>query len=259
MNQFLTRLKFPFLLLLMIWVVEIYEFLYNKSFTTWGILPRKIEGLSGILTSPFIHSDFDHLISNSVPLFTLSAIMVVFYKRVAVASFVIIYLLTGSMVWLFARHSYIVGASGVVYGLASFVLFAGIFRRNVKSIVLSLVVLTVYSSFLAGIIPSDVRERVSWESHLFGSLVGIFVAYLFKNVKEADEEEKVNPWADEEEGYYFDREVFDKTKVQRAREEQLRKEAIRQQQVAERQRKIAEEMAKRNPENGGWYTTDTNL
>jgi membrane associated rhomboid family serine protease len=63
-NDFLNRLKFPFLLVLAMWVVEIYEFLYNKSFTSWGILPRKMEGLLGILTSPFVHSDFEHLMSN---------------------------------------------------------------------------------------------------------------------------------------------------------------------------------------------------
>lgn len=243
MNDFLNRLKFPFLLVIAMWAVEIYEFLYNKSFTSWGILPRKMEGLLGILTSPFVHSDFEHLMSNSIPLFTFLVIMLVFYKRVAVASFIIIYVLTGFMVWMFARYSYIVGASGVVYGLAGFVLSAGIFRKNIKSIVLSLVILTVYSSLLAGILPSDVRERVSWESHLFGFLVGIFTAYLFKNVKEEDEVEQPSPWENEEEASpYFPRDIFDKTKAQRAEEE--------------RQRRLAElERRQQNP--GGWYQSDT--
>lgn len=245
MQALFKRLKFPFLLILFLWVLEIYEWYYDKSFTTWGILPRKIGGLKGIITSPFIHSDFEHLISNSIPLFTLSAIMVFFYRRVAVASFVIIYLLTGFIVWLFARHSYIVGASGVVYGLVSFVFFAGVFRRNIKSIVLSLIVLTVYSSFFAGVLPQE--ERVSWESHLFGALVGVFTAYLFKNVKEEDEED-VPPLAQEEEDYYLPRDAFEKTKAQRAEEERLRREALLQEQLRLRQ-----------DQNGGWYQSDTSL
>jgi membrane associated rhomboid family serine protease len=239
MTKLFQLLKFPIILVVILWSLEIYERWMDISFTTWGILPRRIEGLKGIFTSPFIHSDFEHLLSNTFPLFTLSTIMVVFYKRVAVASFVIIYLLTGFIVWLFARDSYIVGASGVVYGLVSFVFFAGIFKRNIKSIVLSLLVLMVYSSFFGGILPQE--ERISWESHLFGALVGIFTAYLFKNVQEEDEQ-YVDVWQEEETAeYYFDRDIFAKTKAQRAEEERLRR--------------IAETQARRQDDD--WYQSRT--
>lgn len=229
-------MRFPILLVVVLWVVEIYEWYYGQSFTTWGIYPRRFVGLKGIFTSPFIHSDFEHLISNTVPLFTLSTIMVIFYRRVAFASFILIYILTGFMVWLFARDNYIVGASGVVYGLVTFVLFSGIFKRNAKSIVLSLIVLMVYSGFFAGILPQE--QRVSWESHLFGALVGIFVSYLFKNVREADEE-PAHVWEDEGEGdYYLPRDIFDKTKAQRAEEERLRQLELQRQREEARLRYI---------------------
>ena len=139
----------------------------------------------------------------------------VFYKRVAIPTIFIITIFTGFTVWLFARESYHVGASGVVYGLVSFLFWTGVFRRNLKSIVLSLVVLTVYGGYFHGIVPS--KEGVSFESHLFGALVGIFTAFLFKNTKELDEAEEESPWeeADEERQYYFPRDLFEKTKMQR--------------------------------------------
>jgi membrane associated rhomboid family serine protease len=215
------QLKLPLLLVVSLWSLEIIELMTDRSFTTWGILPRKVSGLRGIFTAPFIHSDWDHLMSNTVPLFTLSLITVVFYKRIALASILMIYVLTGAMVWLFARGNYVVGASGVVYGLVSFVFWSGVFRRDAKSVVLALIVLTVYSGLFAGILPQE--ERVSWESHLFGALVGIFTAYLFKNVKADDSVEEVETRENYEESYYLPRDTFAMTKSERARLEAIRK------------------------------------
>jgi len=133
---------------------------------------------------------------------------------VAWASFIFIYLLTGAAVWLFGRSVYHVGASGVVYGLVSFIFWSGVFRRNIKSIVLALIVTILYSGYLQGIIPF--QEGISWESHLLGGLVGIFVAFLFKGIIENDEE-ATNPWQDEstDTQRYFPEDVFDMTKEER--------------------------------------------
>ena len=107
------------------------------------------------------------------------------------------------------------GASGVVYGLVSFLFWTGIFRRNLKSIILSLAILVMYGGYFHGIVPT--KEGVSWESHLFGGLVGIFTAYLFKNVREDDETERPDPWADErgKEEYFLPRDTFEMTKQER--------------------------------------------
>ncbi len=183
--HFLKLLVFPTLLVLIIWIVEIIEETSGLRFTKFGIYPRDVSSLTGILTAPFIHSDWKHLISNSFPLFALSTIMVVFYKRLIVATYIGIILLTGISVWLFARESYHLGISGVVYGLIGFIFWAGLFRENTRSIILSLVILIAYSGYFQGLTP---EEGVSWESHLFGAMSGAFLAFAFKNI-EVDEEE----------------------------------------------------------------------
>ena len=213
----IEKLKFPFFLLLLIWVVEIYEHFRNVDFSNWGIFPREWDGIVGIFTAPYIHSDLEHLSSNSVPLVVLTSIMMFFYSRVAIPSYFIIQFLTGFAVWLFARPSYHIGASGVVYGLVAFVFWSGVFRRNLRSIVLALIVVILYSGYFYGIVPN--KEGVSWESHLFGGLVGIFTAFLFKDIKE-EEDIVADPWADEEEPnqYFLPRDTFEKTKRQREQE-----------------------------------------
>lgn len=170
----------------------------------------------GIFTSPFIHGDWQHLFSNILPFFMLSFVIFYFYQRVAVGSFVLIYVLTGFMVWFLARPVYHIGASGVVYGLVSFVFWLGIFRRNIKSIVLALSVLTLYSGYFLGIVPF--KEGVSWESHLFGAIVGILIAFVFKGMIEPDEQVKESPWTNdisERAYYFFPRDIFDKTREER--------------------------------------------
>ncbi|NNF36372.1 MAG: rhomboid family intramembrane serine protease [Saprospiraceae bacterium] len=216
----IQKIKFPLFLLLLIWIVEIYEYVRNVDFSDWGIFPREWDGFIGILTAPYIHSDFEHLMSNSVPLVVLTTIMMFFYSRVAIPSYFIIQFLTGFSVWLFARPSYHIGASGVVYGLVAFVFWSGIFRRNLRSIVLALIVVVLYSGYFHGIVPN--KEGVSWESHLFGGLVGIFTAFLFKDITESADE-VVDPWADEEEPsqYFLPRDTFEKTKWQKEQERLL--------------------------------------
>lgn len=184
-QQLLKILIFPTGLVLIIWIVEIIEFSSGMRFTRYGIYPRDVNALTGIVTAPFIHSDWKHLISNSFPLFALSTMMVVFYKRLIIATYIGILLLTGLSVWLFARESYHLGISGIVYGLIGFIFWAGIFRDNTRSIILSLVILIAYSGYFQGLTP---EEGVSWESHLFGAMSGAFFAFAYKNI-EVDEED----------------------------------------------------------------------
>lgn len=192
------------------WIIHIFKFLPSYKY---GLKPREQDGLIGILSSPFIHSDYQHLISNSVPFLILMTIIGFFYRKVAFPSFFIIYLLTGAAVWLFARDAFHIGASGVVYGLVSFVFWTGIFRRNIKSIVLALVVTVLYSGYLGGITPN--QDGISWESHLFGGIVGIFAAFLLKNIREKDESEVQEPMEEAPEKYYLPRDTFDMTRAER--------------------------------------------
>lgn len=214
-NNIFQQLLFPAGVVVLMWLVKIFEVSSGSKLTRWGIFPRDWDGVAGILTAPFIHSDWQHLMSNSLPMFMLMGIVMVFYKRVAIPSILIITVLTGFTVWLFARESYHVGASGVVYGLVAFLAWTGVFRRNLKSIILSLAILVMYGGYFHGIVPT--KEGVSWESHLFGGMVGIFTAFLFKNVREDDETERPDPWADErgKEEYFFPRDTFEMTKQER--------------------------------------------
>jgi len=214
-DDIFQKLYFPAGIVILMWFVKIVEVSKGTKFTRWGIFPRDWDGIIGIFTAPFIHSDWEHLMSNSLPIFMLMGIVMVFYRKVAIAATVIITLFTGFTVWLFARESYHIGASGVVYGLVAFLAWSGVFRRNLRSIVLSLVILVMYSGYFHGIVPN--KEGVSWESHLFGGMVGIFAAFLFKNVKESDELEKTDPWADErgKTEYFLPRNTFEMTKRER--------------------------------------------
>ncbi|MDF1698997.1 MAG: rhomboid family intramembrane serine protease [Saprospiraceae bacterium] len=214
-NDIFQRLILPIATVVLMWLVKIVEVGRGIKYTRWGIYPREWEGAIGIFTAPFIHSDWQHLMSNSLPMFMLLSLVMVFYKRVAIPAITIITLFTGFVVWLFARESYHIGASGVVYGLVGFLAWTGIFRRNLKSIILALVILVMFGGYFHGIVPT--KEGVSWESHLFGALVGIFTAFLFKNVREEDEFSRPDPWADErgKTEYFLPRDAFDLTKEER--------------------------------------------
>jgi len=205
-GKFIHNLRFPAFFLGSIWVIHIIKVILGVSFRTFGIFPRESVGLKGVLTAPLIHSNFGHLISNSAPAIVLLGMLFIFYRKVALKSFVMIYVMTGIAVWLFAKNAWHIGASGVVYGLVSFVFWSGIFRRDAQSIVLALVVTVLYSGYFAGIVPN--QPGISWESHLFGALVGIFVAYVFR--KQIEEEVQTDEYAydEEEEKFFFDSDTF---------------------------------------------------
>ena len=175
-----------------LWVVHLFQVATGADLGFLGIFPRHAWGLKGIIMAPLVHADWQHLFSNTIPLLMLTTTIYLFYSRVALRSFLMIYLLTGITVWLFARDVFHIGASGVVYGLVSFIFWNGIFRKSLQSIVLALIVTFLYSGYFAGILPN--QEGISWESHLLGGLVGIFVAYYFKEEIELEEKTKPNSW-----------------------------------------------------------------
>lgn len=200
---------------MIIWIVHIYKYSTGSTLRALGVYPREWDGFIGIFTSPLVHGSWGHLISNSIPLFVTTTLIHFFYKRVALSSFFLIYVLTGFSVWLFGRSVYHIGASGVVYGLISFIFWTGVFRHNLKSIVLALIVIILYSGYLGGIVPN--KEGVSWESHLLGGFVGILIAYVLKGLIEKDEIQE-DPWADEalaDAELFFAPGVFDMTKEER--------------------------------------------
>lgn len=171
----------PFRVVFFMWLVFFLE-IYGWPLGNFGIYPRTVNGLIGIVTAPLIHGNLSHLISNTVPLLFLGSTLFFFYHRIAGAVFFRAYFWTNILVWLFARPANHIGASGVVYGLAFFLIFFGIFRRDAISILISVLTLLLYGGVFYGVLPTD--PVVSWESHLAGALVGITSAVTFSSKKE---------------------------------------------------------------------------
>jgi membrane associated rhomboid family serine protease len=164
--------------ILAIWAVKIIELSFGISFIPYGVLPRHTSGLVGIIFYPLIHSNFEHLISNSFPILFLITALFYFYPSSSMKVLVLIYFVSGILLWIIGRESYHIGASGVVYGLITFTFFSGIIRWDRRSIVLSLIVTFLYGGFTWGVLPID--EKVSWEGHLSGALIGIICAFFFR-------------------------------------------------------------------------------
>jgi membrane associated rhomboid family serine protease len=232
LKQFLKELYLPFLLCAIIVGVHLVVVITNRDLGYYGIYPRSIEGLRGIILAPFLHSGWQHLFSNIVPMFVLSSMLVYFYKKASRAVLLMIWLLTGLLVWLFGReNTFHIGASGVVYGLIAFVFSSGLFRGNARSIILSLLMLIMYSGYFEGLAP---KEGISWESHLYGAFAGLVMAFVFKNVKEVGEEEELPDEAPTVKRPFFASDTFQITKAERARIEEEKRIAylLEQQRIA---------------------------
>ena len=166
----------------LIWVIKIMEFAFDLDFSEFGILPRTLNGSIGIITGPLIHGDIFHLLSNTFPVLILGMGILYFYHGIAPAVLTMIYLMTGFWVWIAAREAYHIGASGLVYGMLTFLLLSGFMRKDRNTLALSFVILFLYGgSFFAGIVPEE--SHISWESHLMGAIAGIFCAIYFKGYR----------------------------------------------------------------------------
>lgn len=160
-------------------MVKLVEITFDLSFIGFGLYPRAYSGLIGIATCPLIHSSFNHLFSNSIPLLVLGAMTFYFYRPIAFSVFFWVYFMSGIWLWAGGRgEAYHIGASGLVYGFAAFLFFSGVFRKERTSMILSLLVVFLYGSLIWGIFP--IHPEISWESHLLGSLAGVITAFYFR-------------------------------------------------------------------------------
>jgi membrane associated rhomboid family serine protease len=174
----INSMLYPVILVAVIWFVKGLQMLFDLSLHQYGIFPMTISGLKGIIFSPFIHGSFSHLFSNSIPLLVLGTALFYFYKAVAFRVIIFSWLITGLWVWVFARSSFHIGASGLIYSLAAFLFVSGILRRHPRLMALSLLVVFLYGGMVWGVFPT--QERISWESHLMGMVCGLFLAFFFR-------------------------------------------------------------------------------
>jgi membrane associated rhomboid family serine protease len=190
------RLKYSFILpllfVLVLWIIKIIDFSEDLNLYELGLYPRSIKGLSGIFLSPLLHSDFNHLISNSVPLLILGTGIIYFYRELAYKTIAFIWIVSGMGAWVIARNSYHIGASGLIYGIAAFLFLSGMIRKDFRLASISLLVIFLYGGLVWGVFP--IFPKISWEFHLLGGLSGFLAAILYR-----DKGPKPPKWSWEEE------------------------------------------------------------
>ena len=151
-----------------------------------GVKPRSVDGIIGILTHPFFHSthnpngevDINHILNNSIPLLVLGFSLFYYFKDASYQIFFWLYIGTGVWLWSFGRPGNHIGASGIVYALFGFILFIGFFKKNKNLLALSLLTIFIYGSMIWGLFPTD--EKISWEGHLSGFIIGLVLAFYFR-------------------------------------------------------------------------------
>jgi len=178
-KQLILSLLPGLIFVFILWLVFAIELYFNIDLFYLGLVPKDISGLKGIIFMPFIHGDYKHLINNSIPLIVLMSFLTSFYKNHFFRVFILIWLISGIWTWTFGRTSYHIGASAIIYGLTSFLFFAGIIIKERNHIAISLLVVFIYGSLIWGILPID--YSLSWEGHLSGFLAGITLAFFYKN------------------------------------------------------------------------------
>ncbi|WP_158973080.1 rhomboid family intramembrane serine protease [Paraglaciecola sp. L3A3] len=175
------QIKLVFSIFIIFTVIEIFNLFTGRWLNQFGNIPRYIPGLMGIITGPFVHGSLQHYFSNILPLCIFSYLLLQYGLKRYVLITIFITLLTGILVWLFARSATHIGVSGVIYGYFGYLLLAGFLSGKFKLILISLVVGFFYGGLIFGVLPSS--PYISWESHLFGFISGLVAAKLWAQAK----------------------------------------------------------------------------
>ncbi|MGM5470528.1 rhomboid family intramembrane serine protease [Flavobacteriaceae bacterium LMO-SS05] len=169
---------YPLFFVLLLWYVFWAQVQFFPVIKSFGISPLTLPGLKGIVLSPFIHSDIEHLYHNSIPLFVLLASLFYFYREIAWKIIIYGILLSGLITWCIGRPGNHIGVSGLIYVLVSFIFFKGIIARHYRLVALSLLMIFLYGSMIWYVFP--VKEGMSWEGHLAGLITGFFFSLIFR-------------------------------------------------------------------------------
>lgn len=176
------NLTFALVIVAAMWIGFGLELLF-PGLAGWGIRPRTISGLWGIVFSPFLHLNLNHLLANTIPIFILLLLALSYNRVLALEALAIIAVGGGGLVWLFGRsHVVVIGASGIVFGLVGFLLLVGVFRRELAAVLVAIIVLLLYGSALFyGLVP---RPGISFLGHAFGFVSGVAAAWLAGRAKQ---------------------------------------------------------------------------
>jgi len=195
--RFLRSFFFPVIFVLILWLIRGMDVVFQLDLNDYGLYPLEPKGLIGIFTAPLLHANLSHLFANSIPLIVLGALLFYFYKEIAWLILILLYLITGIWVWTFARGGAAhIGASGVIYGLAAFLFFSGIIRREPALMVITLLVTFLYGSIIWGVFPEFFpNQHISWESHFMGLLAGLVLAIYYRK---SGPQPQMHEWEEEE-------------------------------------------------------------
>ena len=164
------------------WIVYFMQLIFSLHLNEYGLKPLEMKGLIGIITMPFLHADWEHLISNTPALLALLSGLFLFHNRGAWRILVNLYLISGLLTWFMGRYSTHIGASGLVYALAAFHFTSGIIKRERRQRTFALLVVFLYGSFVWAFFPTlFIGTSTSWEGHLSGLLTGIMIALFFRH------------------------------------------------------------------------------
>lgn len=196
-KKFFGSIAIPALLATLMWAVKVVEMAYSMNFTIWGLVPRTTQGLLGILTMPFLHAGWEHLLTNTSALLVLGTALYYCYPTLANRIIFFSWLFSGLFTWCIGNpHSVHVGASALIYALNLFLIVSGFIRGNRMLIVISLIMVFLYGSFIWGMIPSLAKlQNISWEGHLSGAIVGTVLAFVYRKKGPQKEE---HHWEDED-------------------------------------------------------------
>ncbi len=200
-NSFWKIVMISFVLVAVLWIVFLLQEFGIINTDRYGNWPHHIEGLKGIIFSPFLHVSFEHLISNTLPILVLLTVLLSAYPRMALPVLFFIHIVSGILVWMLAPDTGVhIGISGIIYGIAAFLVASGIFRKDRGSVAIAIFVGLMYGGMVIGFIPT---QGVSWQSHLYGALCGVVMAIIFRKT-DLPEPTGIELEKTEEERHFFE-------------------------------------------------------
>ena len=208
-SSFRLAIRISLGLLAILWMILLVDTVLDLDLNRFGLRPRELSGLIGIFTAPLLHGGAEHLFNNSFPLLVAMTATLFFYPNASLRVIPAVWLGSGLLGWFIGRPSLHVGASGVLYGLLAFVLVSGLVRRDLRSIAVSLVVWFLYGTLIWGVFP--IRPNMSWELHLSGALVGVIMAFVYRDWDRValkryswEQDDSIPEWYPEDDGRGFE-------------------------------------------------------
>jgi len=170
------------IIITILWIAFLINDIFVFHWNDYGMKPRSLGGLFGIFTMPFLHGDYTHLFSNSVPLFFMLFSIFYFFHKKSTLILLMTWFMVGILTWIIGTEGIHVGASGVVYALAFFLVTISVLKQEPKLMAYSLIIIFLYGSIVWGFFPQLFPDKhISWEGHLAGAITGIVLAFFYKN------------------------------------------------------------------------------